>query len=242
MKSCLLLDMGGVVLQVGTTEGLPQNAVDFRGRQAMLALLAQAGARLTLEDLDALLFSPWRLEHVRRYDAVRDAAWEPHLDRLLRAAGVELDRWELLDAWFRPYAEQLVPEPGAAEALAELRRMGKRLAIVSNTPLPGRFYTRVLDRYELAGYFDAMYFSYDLGTRKPSPSMLRRALAGFDAEPQEAMMVGDRRGADIAAGRTAGIETVWVRSAFEDGPPAHHEIDALADLPALVASREGILE
>lgn len=236
MKSALLLDMGGVVLRVGSTEGLPESSVDWRGRQAMLALLAKAGARLRLEDLDGLLFGPWRLDHAGRYDLVRDAAWEPHLDRLCRAAGVEIDRWELLGAWFRPYADRLVPEVGAAEALAQLRQMGKRLALVSNAPLPGRFYEPVLERYDLRRFFDSLHFSYDLGTRKPSPSMLRTALARLDARAEEALMVGDRRSADVAAGRAAGVETVWIRSRFDDGPVPDYEIGSLAELPVLIAS------
>lgn len=238
MKSCVLLDMGGVVLRVGSAEGLPESEIDFRGRQAMLALLSKAGRKVTLEDLDALVFGPWRLEHVRRYDAVRDAAWEPHLDRLVRALEVEVDRWELLGAWFRPYADRLVPELGAAEALARLREMGLRLALVSNVPLPGRFYQAVLERYDLARHFDSLCFSYDLGTRKPSPALLKKALSDLDATPDQALMVGDRLAADVAAGRAAGVETVWIRSQFDDGPRPDYEIGSLAELPELLESIE----
>lgn len=234
MKSCVLLDMGGVIIRVGSTEGLPASSVDHRGRQAMLGSLAEAGARLTLEDLDGLLFQPWRLEHAHRYDLVRDARWEPHLDRLVTAAGVEIDRWELLGAWFRPYSDRLVAEPGAADALARLREMGKRLALVSNVPLPGRFYLPVLERFDLADKFDSLCFSYDLETRKPSPALLRKALGDLGATPAEAFMVGDRRAADVAAGRAAGVETVWVRSPFAEGPEADHEVASIRELPALV--------
>ncbi len=234
MKSCVLLDMGGVVLRVGSSDGLPASAVDFRGREAMLAMLARAGRKLTLEDLDGLLFGPWRLEHARRHDLARDAAWEPHLERLCRAAGVEIDRWQLLGAWFRPYAERLQPADGAEDALARLKEMGKRLALVSNVPLPGRFYEAILEGYGLKRYFDALCFSYDLGTRKPSPALLRRALAKLDATPEQALMVGDKRSADVAAGRAARVVTVWVRSPFDDGPLPDYEIGSLAELPELV--------
>ena len=236
MKSCLLLDMGGVVLRVGSTEGLPEGKLDWRGRQALVEMVRAAGGRLTLDDLDPLLFRPWREQHGRRYETVRDAAWEPHLARLLEAAKVEVDRWEVLGAWFRPYAECLAPEDGAAEALRRLRAMGRKLAIVSNVPLPGRFYERVLERHGLLKLFDSLHFSYDLGARKPSPAMLQHALTAQDAQPGEALMVGDRLSADIAAGRAAGVETVWIRSSFGDGPAPDHEIGSLAELPGLVAA------
>jgi HAD superfamily hydrolase (TIGR01509 family) len=234
MKAFLLLDMGGVVLRVGSTEGLPQNRLDWRGREALLQTVRRAGGRLAADDLDRLLFDPWRAEHARRYDVGRDAAWEPHLERLRQAAGADVDIWELLGEWFRPYGDRLVPEEGAAEALERLGAMGKRLAIVSNTPLPGRFYQRILESFDLLRHFETLYFSYDLGSRKPSPLMLRRALESLGAAPGEALMVGDRRAADVAAGRAAGVETVWIRSDFDDGPEPDHEIDALADLPRLL--------
>ncbi len=237
-KRCVLLDMGGVILRVGNTEGLPGGPLDFRGREAMLALLAKAGARACLEDLDALVFQPWRVEHAHRYDRVKDARWEPHLERFCRAAGVDIDRWELLDAWFRPFADQLEPEPGAAETLRVLSDMGPRLALVSNVPLPGRFYERVLRRFDLAEPFHALCFSYDEHTRKPSPALLRNALGHVDVMPENALMVGDRRAADIAAGRAAGIETVWIRSAFDEGPEPDHEIDSIRELPQLLEAIE----
>lgn len=237
MKSCLLLDMGGVMIRVGTTEGLPKSRLDWRGRQALLEALRAAGGRLDLDDLERLLFGPWREAHAHRYELGVDAAWEPHLDRLVSAAGVELDRWQLLDEWFRPYSDQLVAEEGAHGALTELSAMGYRLAVVSNVPLPGSFYRRVLQHHDLLRFFDDLQFSYDLGSRKPSPALLRAALTALDLPPEKALMVGDRRAADIAAGRAAGVETVWIESSFDDGPEADHTIGSLAELPALLADR-----
>ena len=63
--------------------------------------------------------------------------------------------------------------------------------------------------------------------------MLRAALAALGASAEEALMVGDRRAADVAAGRAAGVETVWIRSAFDDGPEPDHVIGSLAELPDL---------
>jgi len=49
-------------------------------------------------------------------------------------------------------------------------------------------------------------------------------------------MVGDRRDRDIAAGRSAGIATVWIRGEFDDGPVADIDIGSLAELPGLLQS------
>ncbi len=105
---------------------------------------------------------------------------------------------------------------------------------MSNVPLPGTLYRGVLERLGLAPCFDSLHFSYDEGSRKPSPGMLRRALAALDTPPASALMVGDRRAVDVAAGRLAGTATAWVRGPFRDGPRADLEVDSLAELPAMV--------
>ena len=69
--------------------------------------------------------------------------------------------------------------------------------------------------------------------------MLRSALADLDLSPTEAVMVGDRRDFDVAAGRAAGTSTVWIRSNDGGGPAADYTIDALADLPALLGRWTG---
>ncbi len=230
----LLIDLGGVVLEMGNAAGLPVGRTDFRGREALLRLFRAKGAALTPDDLERRLFRPWREEYERRYVLGREARWEPHLKRLRRGTGVRVRDLALLETWFRPYGEQLAPMPGAPAALKELARRGVRIALVSNVPLPGELYRRALSRLRLARRFDSFHFSYDAGSRKPSPAMLREALAALEGVPAEALMVGDRRASDVAAGRTAGVPTVWVRRDDGGGPAPDWEIGSLAELPDLV--------
>ena len=79
-----------------------------------------------------------------------------------------------------------------------------------------------------------MHFSYDARSRKPSPAMLRSALAELGVAPASAVMVGDRRAVDIAAGRAAGASTVWVESDDGGGPQPDEKIGSLAELPDLL--------
>ena len=101
-------------------------------------------------------------------------------------------------------------------------------------PLPGRLYLEILERHGLDRFFDSLHFSYDEGSRKPSPAMLRAALAKLETPPGFALMVGDRPRVDTAAGRSAGTATAWIKSAFRDGPDADLELDGLAQLPQLL--------
>ncbi|MGH9464874.1 MAG: HAD family hydrolase, partial [Thermoanaerobaculia bacterium] len=112
---------------------------------------------------------------------------------------------------------------------------GLRLAVCSNVPLPGILYRRLLVRHRLAEPIESFHFSYDEGSRKPSPAMLRAALKALEVAPAQAVMVGDRRSTDVAAGRAAGTRTVWIRSEDGGGPQAEHTIRGIAELPALLA-------
>lgn len=235
MIETVLVDMGGVLLEMGASNGLPAGKLDWRGRRVLLERLRRDHRRLTLDDLDELLFAPWRREHEQRYERMREADWGPHLERLRHRTGSAAGDLELLAAWFEPYGESLAPFEGARDALDSLADAGRSLALISNVPLPGALYRQVLARHRLDGAFARLGFSYDEGSRKPSPKMLLAALSALGTEPDRAVMVGDRPATDVAAGRAAGTRTVLVRSSHRDGPAPDAEIGSLAELPALLA-------
>lgn len=228
----VLLDMGGILLDMRSSNGVPPGRLDFRGRQAMLGALGASD--LTLDDLERLVFEPWREEYRQRYRRGREASWTKHLDRLRRASGDERSDLELLEIWFAPFAESLRPIAGAAETLRALAGSGLRLGLVSNVPLPGALYRAVLERHGLAGPIEVVEFSYDSGHRKPSPYMLRSALEQLEMPNDRALMVGDRKESDVAAGRAAGTATVWIRSDHGTGPDPDWTLGSIAQLPGLI--------
>ena len=228
----VLLDMGGVLLAMGNEAGLPGAADDTAGRAGVLALLRARGGRVEEGELDRLLFAPWRAEYARRYETQREADWLPHLQRLLAATGARATGDEVLAAWFAPYGARLRPIDGAAVALRELRARGLPLGLVSNVALPGALYRERLAAFDLAGPFATFHFSSDDGSRKPAPAMLLSALSALGVGPQEAVMVGDRKRSDVAAGRAAGTRTVWLRSPHAEGPEPDLVLETLADLSA----------
>lgn len=240
----VLLDMGGVLLDFAGTNALPAGGPDYRGRLALAEAVRRAGGRVEAEALEELVFGPWHRVYERRYETMRDAPWGPHLARLREAAwgdgagedGTPSDE-ELLAVWFEPYRQQVVTVlPGAPEAVAALSAAGIPLALVSNVPLPGNLYRGILDAHGMLDAFAHTFFSYDAGHRKPSPAMLTRALEALGVPAARALMVGDRRSTDVAAGRAAGCRTVWIRSADRKGPEPDFEVDDIRQVPALVGA------
>jgi HAD superfamily hydrolase (TIGR01509 family) len=232
----VVLDMGGVLLDMLRGNGLPVGALEREGRQRLQQRLRAASGR-NVDDqlLDRALFDPWAVPYAGRYDTGHEAPWEPHLDGLARETGYPGDPLELLEAWLGPYLEALRPLPGVHEAVAALAREVP-LAVVSNVPAPGRFYRDVLGRHGLQKRFRVLLFSYDEGSRKPSPRMLERAVALLGAPASRVLMVGDRRDSDVAAGRAAGTRTAWLTSERADGPLPDLEAP---DLGTLVARLRG---
>lgn len=245
MSGVVLLDMGGVLLDLGEGRGLPTGEADREGRRALVRALEAAGGRPPGEGaLERHLFAPWRRGYRRRYQRGAEEPWEPHLARLRAETGAELSDEGMLGAWFGAYGAAIPALPGAAEALTRLRWRGWTLGLVSNVPLPGALYRGVLERHRLLAPFETLRFSYDAGVRKPLPGMLLQVLEELGVGPEEAVMVGDRRDSDVAAGRAAGTATVRLtggRGGTDDGPEPDLVLGSIAELPeALEEGAEGL--
>ena len=117
-------------------------------------------------------------------------------------------------------------------ALGELRRLGLKLAAVSNASQECTEF--VLDCFELRGYFDVVYGKdySNLDGVKPNPYLVRKALKALGLKPEEGLMVGDSLH-DVLAGKRAGLKTVNV-TRFGKVEGADYYVDTLWRLVELV--------
>ena len=160
----------------------------------------------------------WRalsVEHLKmpiadsRYDL-----WEA----ALAAAGIE-DEAAIRKAAER-YGERrrtyYTPFPSALELLAELRRRGKKLGLITNG-----FAETHYEKLELLGLeraFDAVLCADEVGMLKPDPQIFLHACELLETPPSRAAMVGDRYFRDITGAREAGLFTVYIRVRDEKIP------------------------
>jgi HAD superfamily hydrolase (TIGR01509 family) len=163
----------------------------------------------------------WLRERWAAADAEADAAGGVGPDYVAVAAegarrfGITLDReralrlWETQNAGGRFLGRVILP--GAVDTLATLRERGFRLGVVTNRGHGGPSFLEELEEYGLAGFFDTVVSSDQVGYRKPHPRIFERALDGLAVRPSEAVHVGDRPEADVAGARRAGITAVWMR-------------------------------
>lgn len=163
--------------------------------------------------------------------AARRAILAQAFERLALSPEGELVR-EVADAYSSEREARVAPFPGALEALAELRRRGHRLGLLTNGG--ARLQRAKIERYDLARFFDAVRIEGEVGCGKPEPEAFAGALGALGAAGEPAMMIGDDLDADVAGGRAAGLATVWVDHAGA-GPPGRaprpdRVVRALAEL------------
>ena len=99
------------------------------------------------------------------------------------------------------------PYPGVEETLRCLQNAGIRLAIATDAESVQA--NRRLTRAGLIDFFEVVVTPDVSGKRKPEPDSLLCAIRQLEAVPEEAMMVGDSPGRDIAPGRQIGMVTAF---------------------------------
>jgi putative hydrolase of the HAD superfamily len=220
--SAITFDMGYTLLEHAPT-----------GPDLYLRVLAEHGHRVTAEELEEAL-GPARDFYVRatregrEFEASMDAAiefWEEYNALVLDRLGLPVDTHARLgekiytEAW-SPGAWRLFPE--VLSTLEALRRMGIRMAVISNfvDTLPS-----VCETHGLSRYFDVITASVTAGAMKPDPRIFALTLRRLGATPDEAWHIGDNYWADILGARAAGMTGVLVDRAQAvpnpDGPVIH---------------------
>jgi HAD superfamily hydrolase (TIGR01549 family) len=145
---------------------------------------------------------------------------------------------ELAWLWYMPLTEHSEPERGAAEALAELRRRGLKLGLISNTFVPGSVLDRHLAMHGLLEFFPVRVYSSEVGYRKPDRRIFEMALERMGAHASESAFVGDLVKTDIVGARRVGMRTV-LKQPWSCAGAAHPVADVvirrLAELPGVLA-------
>ncbi len=121
------------------------------------------------------------------------------------------------------------------EALKLLRGTGLKLACVTNKPR--EFTMPLLDRVQLARWFDTVVAGDDVKEKKPHPALLLAACERLGVPAAEALMIGDSIN-DALAARAAGCGVVLVETGYNEG----EHVDALAGQPGVFAIVPALLD
>ena len=141
----------------------------------------------------------------------------------------------LASAFLGPIFSTAQVNPDALAVLADLKGMGIRTAVVSNTPWgsSGRAWGSALDRPSLLTALDAVVFFPNIGWRKPPPIPFRRALDLLDISAQEAVFVGDDPVWDVEGAKGAGLRPILLASPEQADTPV--QLTVATSLPDVLA-------
>ena len=198
---CVLFDFSGTLFRVESTGSwlravldeaevtLPEAELIHKAAE-LEAVGALAGGAAPTRPLSAELAALWR---------TRDESAALHRAAYTGASRqVPLPDPALHDALYerhmRPAAWR--PYPDAAEVLAELRRRGVAVGVVSNI---GWDLRPVFRAHGLDPYVGAYVLSYEHGVQKPDARLFATACEALGAAFEDTLMVGDDRRADGGA-------------------------------------------
>ena len=134
----------------------------------------------------------------------------------------------------------LVPRPGAAETLAELRKSGRRIGLLSNctTEIP-----LVWKENPLAPLVDVPVFSCNEALRKPDERIYHLAAERLHVNPQDCLYIGDGESDELTGASKAGMHPVLIRvphRALSEGSEAGSWLGpAIASLGEVLTLVEG---
>jgi len=240
----VLLDQGNTVLEYG---------LQGRWREFLVARLRELHP-LVVESCGETALSPEEFAATvgdviggERARGIEQSGHSWHFGERLRAGlhALGLEATEavlarLADDFHMPIRESTRPYRESQEALAGLRALGVKLAIITNSPwdIPSRLLRGDLEQWRLDGFFDAFVCSGDVAWRKPNPAFMLAAAQELSVLPHNCLVVGDTIKTDIAGAQAAGMRSVWVkreaRAEAAPLPAPEWVLDDLGNLPRLV--------
>jgi putative hydrolase of the HAD superfamily len=200
----------------------------------------------------------WRAAPTYPYcERIGISSWEGLWCRFEGEAGEvpALRRWApeyRREAWRRALADHGVVDDALAEELAErfgVERRARHETFPDAEPALGALAGRCslalvtngasclqrekLEASGLADRFAAVIVSGEVGAGKPDRAVFEAALRAVDAQPGDAVMVGDNLSKDVDGAIAAGLRAVWVNRGGQPPPGDRPDLLAIGDLGEL---------
>lgn len=115
-------------------------------------------------------------------------------------------------AFHEPTARFVEYEENLASTLSNLKNKNLKLAIISNTPIPGYCHNETLKKLNLLQYFENKFYSYDLDFKKPNKKIFEYAVNQTNSKFEESVFVGDSLKKDIAPALNLKMKAVFLNN------------------------------
>lgn len=172
----------------------------------------------------------------------RDHQQSATIGDLFTEAGLDHDP-ELLAAYYEFWEPHTATDPECRGMLTELRAMGLKVGVLSNTIWPRAWHVKFFERDGVYDLIDGDVYSSEIAWTKPSPKAFEAAMSAVGvADPSLCVYVGDRLFDDVWGAHNAGLKAIHIPlSTIPDNQVGHTEgtpdavVHSLAEIPAAVA-------
>ena len=130
-------------------------------------------------------------------------------------------RWEKIQESVEDY---WIPFDNVHEVLSQFKSRDLRMGVISNWDNGAR---SLLQRHDLAKYFDSCIISAEVGINKPDPAIFQLAVQQANVEPHRCLYVGDNYYDDAVGSRRAGMHAV-ILNRF-----GNHGVEEIEDAPII---------
>jgi len=207
----------------------------------MSGVLRRHGWKVPAENLDSSMdiFDRYYAQEYERDESLwseearQRAMWINGFAQVCRAVGIDRDLDTIAQACYNEFdnAQHWQLFEGAEATLAELKRRGFVLGVISNW---GAGLEQLLGDIGIGQYFEVVTASAAAGVHKPMPEAFVRTLDALGVVPQHALHVGDHPTADIEGARAAGMHALLVQlGGREDATVGDRVPDGVAVITAL---------
>jgi len=147
---------------------------------------------------------------------------------------------EAAEAYMEPWIQARTIDRYAPSILRKLRKKHK-LGIVSNITYSPALW-KTLERFDIVNLFDVVITSVDVGWRKPSPKIFKKALQSLNVLASETVFVGDELDHDVEGAQKVGMRTILLKKKSIEDTPSKVKPDAtiyeIKELPSALESLE----
>jgi putative hydrolase of the HAD superfamily len=132
------------------------------------------------------------------------------LDAVFARAGITASA-DFLASYYEAWDPHTLTDPDAAPLLAELRRRGIKVGVLSNTMWPRQVHEQIFVRDEILELIDGAVYTSEIPWVKPHPEAFLAAMRAIGiSDPADCVFVGDRPYDDVHGAKSVGMRAVLV--------------------------------
>ncbi|MDB5034254.1 MAG: hypothetical protein JWQ98_1495 [Chlorobi bacterium] len=211
------------------TGGVPRN---LARKAALAGAVASSGNLCEPATLERAYEGVWEYFDDHWLNRQRTPTSEEMVREMCRQANITLPEsvvMEVAESFSRGILDHPPSLLPGVDAALEFLASRAKLAVISDTAFSGGAVLReVMEGAGIAKYFSAYVFSDETGVAKPHPEAFQAALGALNAQPREAMHIGDIERTDIRGAKNAGMKAILYRGGNE--PSKYAEESTMADL------------